>query len=508
MNKTETTVSGVKATLRNNWTGGCTNGRLFTLEVPENAWLVEAYVKTTEGLHKFFVQDGCIKGYYDKWTRTHCPMPHNMAKYHAALKAERERRRATMAPRPYSRPSYKPYRRSHSPVNWRKRDSCPHGKRPKSARRASSPFSSDSSTRAWGPSDPECPPRFETRKQESMHPSDNDSKVKAENISRAPGLRTMRIAVVEPEPLAAASPGEWTEVPQQHEDQPPVTPAATSTPVKVEPELDQEETIGDDEESHNVFKDPPASPVSSPSREETSKGIMSTVPKRETDTWAYSTDLVPPPCAACDNAKEGPCNSCSKLLSDQETLIHEVMIPEEQHRDDIGSQESNLTPAGSLDSIPELVEPVKSEPEGENSSIVLPKLKIKMEDLDLQLAYMRTLHTPGTPPAEKADQKWQFPIKKEEGGNLEDTPNEEGPQWQTVAKMRTSRVNRAKSSPYSKAKLASKRNTDLLLCQMGCPLCLGGHLQDPCPKVSLERLPASNLVSTRFATLANLNKLE
>ena len=91
MNKTETTVSGVKATLRNNWTGGCTNGKLFTLEVPENAWLVEAYVKTTEGLHKFFAQDGCIKGYYDKWTRTHCPRPCNMAKYHVALKAEREK---------------------------------------------------------------------------------------------------------------------------------------------------------------------------------------------------------------------------------------------------------------------------------------------------------------------------------------------------------------------------------------------------------------------------------
>ena len=281
MNKTETTVSGVKATLRNNWTGGCTNGKLFTLEVPENAWLVEAYVKTTEGLHKFFAQDGCIKGYYDKWTRTHCPRPHNMAKYHAALKAERERRRATRAPRPYSKPAYKPYRRSHSPINWRKRDSCPHGKRPKSARRASSPFSSDSSTRAWGPSDPEFSPRFETRRQESMHPSDQDPKVKAETISRAPGLRPMRIAVVEPEPLAAASTGGWTEVPQKHEDQPPVTPAATSTPVKVEPELDQEETTADEEESHTIFKDPPASPVSSPSKEETSKGIMFAVPKRE-----------------------------------------------------------------------------------------------------------------------------------------------------------------------------------------------------------------------------------
>ena len=184
------------------------------------------------------------------------------------------------------------------------------------------------------------------------------------------------------------------------------------------------------------------------------------------------------------------------------------MVPEEQQRDVTGSQQSNLTSAGSLDSIPDLVEPVKSEPEGGNSSIVLPKLKLKVEDLDLQLAYMRTLHTPGTPPAEKADQKWQFPVKKEEGSNLEDAPNKEGPQWQTVAKMRTSRINRAKSSPYSKAKLASKRNTDLLLCQMGCPLCLGGHLQDPCPKVSLERLPASNLVSNKFATLANLDKLE
>ena len=63
MNKAETTVSGVKATLRRNWTGGCTSGQLFTLEIPENAWLVETYVKTTEGLHRYYAQDGCIKGY-------------------------------------------------------------------------------------------------------------------------------------------------------------------------------------------------------------------------------------------------------------------------------------------------------------------------------------------------------------------------------------------------------------------------------------------------------------
>ena len=84
MNKTETTVSGVKAALRRNWTGGCTSGQLFTLEIPENAWLVETYVKTTEELHRYYAQDGCIKGYFDKWTRTHCPRPHNMAKFTAA----------------------------------------------------------------------------------------------------------------------------------------------------------------------------------------------------------------------------------------------------------------------------------------------------------------------------------------------------------------------------------------------------------------------------------------
>ena len=211
----------MKATLRRNWTGGCTSGRLFTLEVPENTWLVQAYVKTTEGLHKFFAQDDTIKGYYDKWTRTHCPRPHNMTKYHAALKAERERRRATQAPRPYSSPSYRSHRRSYSPINWRQRDSYPNGKRSKFAKRTSSPFSSDSSTKAWGPSDLENTPSFEPREQDSMHPSNKDSKVKVETLSRAPGLRPMRVAVVEPEPVATAFSGEWNEVPHPDEDQPP-----------------------------------------------------------------------------------------------------------------------------------------------------------------------------------------------------------------------------------------------------------------------------------------------
>ena len=151
MNKTEITVSGVKATLRRNWTGGCTSGQLFTLEIPENAWLVETYVKTTEGLHRFYAQDGCIKGYFDKWTRTHCPRPHNMAKYAAALRAERNRKRARMAPKPYSKSPYRAHRRSHSPINWTRRDTCPQSsKHQKAARRDWSPFSSDTSTRTWG----------------------------------------------------------------------------------------------------------------------------------------------------------------------------------------------------------------------------------------------------------------------------------------------------------------------------------------------------------------------
>ena len=140
MNKTETTVSGVKTTLRRNWTGGYTSGQLFTLEILENAWLVETYVKTT-GLHRYYAQDGCIKEYFEKWTRTHCPRPHNMAKFKAALRAQKNMNRARMAPKPYSKSPHKAHRRSHSLINWRRRDTCPKSsKHQRAAKKDWSPF--------------------------------------------------------------------------------------------------------------------------------------------------------------------------------------------------------------------------------------------------------------------------------------------------------------------------------------------------------------------------------
>ena len=62
MNKTETTISGVKATLRRNWTGGCTSGQFFTLEIPENAWLVETYVKPQKGSTDTMHKMGALRG--------------------------------------------------------------------------------------------------------------------------------------------------------------------------------------------------------------------------------------------------------------------------------------------------------------------------------------------------------------------------------------------------------------------------------------------------------------
>ena len=58
MNKTETTITGVKASIRRNNFGSRRGEKIFTLEVPSNAWLDEASVKTTDGLHKYFCEGG------------------------------------------------------------------------------------------------------------------------------------------------------------------------------------------------------------------------------------------------------------------------------------------------------------------------------------------------------------------------------------------------------------------------------------------------------------------
>ena len=58
MKNTETTIAGVKASIRRNNFGSRRGEKIFTLEVTSNAWLVEAYVKTTDGLHKYFCEGG------------------------------------------------------------------------------------------------------------------------------------------------------------------------------------------------------------------------------------------------------------------------------------------------------------------------------------------------------------------------------------------------------------------------------------------------------------------
>ena len=232
MNKTETTVSGMKATLRRNWTGGCKSGQLFTLEIPENAWLVQTYVKTTEGLHRYYAQDGYIKGYFDKWTRTHCPWPHNMAKFTAALRAE-NRKRAIMAPKPYSKSPHRAHRRSHSPINWR-RDTCPiDSKHQRAARRDWSPFSSDTSTRAWGSCDSVAPTSIKSSKQSTVQSTADNLKVRQEPTQKPspPGL--VKIAVVDPEPTTFT--GEWKSTqPEVSDVLPPVKQECTLAEVKQE----------------------------------------------------------------------------------------------------------------------------------------------------------------------------------------------------------------------------------------------------------------------------------
>ena len=102
--------------------------------------------------------------------------------------------------------------------------------------------------------------------------------------------------------------------------------------------------------------------------------------------------------------------------------------------------------------------------------------------------------------------KWEFPELIKEDRASTGAPEKDGAPWQLVAKMKTGKVKRISTSPYPQDKAAAKRKVDLLLCQMGCPLCLGGHLQKPCPQVKLNKLPV--VKSNRFASLANLDKIE
>ena len=98
MNKAETTIDGVKASIRRNNFGSMRGEKTFTLEAPSNAWLVEVYVKTTDDLHKYFCEGEAITGTFDLWSRTHCHRAKDQHRYKEAILAEKERYRAKRAP--------------------------------------------------------------------------------------------------------------------------------------------------------------------------------------------------------------------------------------------------------------------------------------------------------------------------------------------------------------------------------------------------------------------------
>ena len=103
--------------------------------------------------------------------------------------------------------------------------------------------------------------------------------------------------------------------------------------------------------------------------------------------------------------------------------------------------------------------------------------------------------------------KWEFPELNKEDRASAGAPEKEKAPWQLVTKTKTGKVKRTNINPYPQDRTVPKRKIDLLLCQMGCPLCLGGHLQKPCPQVKLNRLPAVE-DSNKFAILATLDKIE
>ena len=95
----------------------------------------------------------------------------------------------------------------------------------------------------------------------------------------------------------------------------------------------------------------------------------------------------------------------------------------------------------------------------------LSKFQLKLEDLDLQKGYYLGLTTPGSPPAEKANMKWEFPELNKEDRTSAGAPEKEKAPWQLVTKMKTGKVKRTSINPYPQDRAAAK-----LLCQMGCPL--------------------------------------
>ena len=187
-----------------------------------------------------------------------CPRPHNMAKFTAALRAEKNRKRARMAPKPYSKSPHRAHRRSHSPINWRRRDTCPiDSKHQRAARRDWSPFSSDTSTRAWGSCDSVASTSIRSSKQSTVQSTADNSKIRQESPRKPapPGL--VKIAVIDPEPTAFTGDCKSAQ-PEVSDVLPPVKQECTLAEVKQEASTDRGDREDFPEEEHTVFTEPPS----------------------------------------------------------------------------------------------------------------------------------------------------------------------------------------------------------------------------------------------------------
>ena len=161
----------------------------------------------------------------------------------------------------------------------------------------------------------------------------------------------MKIAVVDHEPTAFT--GEWKSTqPEVADVLPPVKQEFTLAEVKQEAAADRRDGGDFPEEEYTVFTEPPASPT----KGEPGDGLSNIGRSgHNTKSWSYVDNLVPTPCVKCLNATgpNGLCGECSSLLSEKDTLIKEVMMPDEGEQQE--PQANKLTPATSQESIPDLV---------------------------------------------------------------------------------------------------------------------------------------------------------
>ena len=210
---------------------------------------------------------------------------------------------------------------------------------------------------------------------------------------------------------------------------PPVKQECTLAEVKQEAATDR--GAGEDfPEEHTVFTEPPASPTKAEPGDKLGDIGRSGY---NTKAWSYVDNLVPTPCVKCLNATspKGLYGECSSLLSEKDTLIKEVMMPDEGDQPEPPT--NKVTPATSQESIPDLVGS-DSTSQGEDILPKLPKFQLKLEDLDLQMGYHIGLTSHGSPTAEKANVKWEFPELNKEDRASTGAPEKDEAPWQLVAK--------------------------------------------------------------------------